>query len=138
MALVVPNVGEVELLDKMLKDALSTDENYTLKLYTAISGTLDKDTIASDFTEATFTGYTSKTLTRSGWVSASTVSNKASSSYAEQSWVGGSGANETILGYYIIGATSTVLLWAEQFSSSVVVQETDTIKVTPVFTLNSE
>jgi hypothetical protein len=33
MALVIADVGEIELLDKMLKDALSVDETYTLKLY---------------------------------------------------------------------------------------------------------
>jgi hypothetical protein len=33
MPLVVPNAGELELLDKMLKDALSSDEDYILKLF---------------------------------------------------------------------------------------------------------
>src|SRR5574342_469145 len=48
MALVVPDVGEVELLDKMLKDALSVDESYTLKLYSAISPALGEASVAGD------------------------------------------------------------------------------------------
>jgi hypothetical protein len=136
MPLVVPNVGEIELLDKMLKNALVTDENYTLKLFNN-NVTPDQSFTASSFTEATFTGYVAKTLTRSGWGAAATVSNKAQSSYAQQSWTCGI-VGDTIYGYYVVGATSTVLLWAERFTTPRTLGNTDILNVTPVFTLNSE
>lgn len=134
--LVLSNVGELELLDKMLKDALAVDENYTLKLFTN-NVIPDQSSVAGTFTEATFSGYVAKTLVRSGWSAATTVSNKAQSSYSQQSWTCGL-TGDTIYGYYVIGETSTVLLWAERFASPRIVANTDILNVIPVFTFNSE
>ncbi len=65
---------------KMLKDTLSTDENFILHLYknnyTPVAGTT-----STDFTEANFTNYVVKTLARATWRAAVTVSGKAESSY---------------------------------------------------------
>ena len=134
MALVVPNVGEVELLDKLIKDALSVDENYTLKLYTAISPALGEASVASDFTEAAFTNYVAKTLTRAGWAGASTAGGTTTTTYAQQSWTCGA-SGETILGYYVIGTTSGILLWAEAFASSRTLANGDVLNVTLSFGL---
>lgn len=133
MALVVPNVGEVELLDKMLKDALGVDENYTLKLYKTDVTPAESDTAVS-YTEADFTNYAAKTLTRANWGAASTAGGTTSSSYAQQSWTCGASGN-TIYGYYVIGATSTVLLWAEKFAVARVLADTDVLNLTPKFEL---
>ena len=136
MAMIFADVGELELLDKMLKDALTVDEDYTLKLYTN-NETPTQASVAGDFTEATFTGYAAKTLTRAGWNAATTISNKASATYGtDQTWTAGS--SQTIYGAYVIGTTSTTLLWAELFASSVSLVDTDTLTYTPVVTLNSE
>lgn len=137
MTLVVPNVGEVELLDKMLKDALGTNEDFILKLFSALSPSLSKDSVAGDFTEASFTGYSSKTLIRANWNNAAILGDKATSTYnSEQIWSVGS--TETILGYYIVGSVSGVLLWAEGFPSPIIVNSPDLINITPKLTLNSD
>lgn len=136
MPLVISNVGELELLDKMLKDSLTTDEDYTLKLFNN-NVTPDQASVASTFTETAFTGYAAKTLTRAGWSAATTVSNKAQSSYSQQSWTCGA-TGDTIYGYYVIAATSSVLLWAEKFASPRIVANTDVLNITPIFTFNSE
>lgn len=137
MALVIPDVGEIELLDKMLKDALSVDEDYTMKLYKNDYTPIGSST-AVDFTEADFTNYTAATLTRANWGAATTVNNKAQSTYsAQQSWTCGTGGN-TIYGYYIVGATSGVLLWAERFSAARILSDGDILNLTPIFTLASE
>lgn len=107
------NSGELELLDKMLKDALSTDETYSLRLfkndYTPINSSL-----TADFTVADFTNYANKTLSRAGWNASSTVSSKAQSDYgAAQSWTCGASGN-TVYGYYVVATTSTITLWAER------------------------
>ena len=137
MALVTPNEGELELLDKMLKDALSVDEGYTLKLYKN-DYTPDQSSTGSSFTEADFTSYAAKTLTRTGWGAATTISNKASATYsAQQSWTCGTTGN-TIYGYYIVAATSGKVLWAERFSSARTLANGDVLNLTPSITLNSE
>ena len=84
------NGGELELLDKMLKDALSSNEDYVLKLFRN-DYTPDQTTASGSLTEANFTNYAATTLTRAGWNTAVTVSNKAESSYgsAAQSWTCG-------------------------------------------------
>lgn len=135
MAILVPNVGERELLDKMLKDALSVDENYTLKLYKTDVTPSETDTTSS-YTEADFTGYSSKTLTRSGWAAASTDGGGVtSSSYAQQSWTN-SGSSQTIYGYWVQGATSGNLLWAEKFVTARVIANGETLNLTPKFQLD--
>lgn len=139
MALVVPNVGEVELLDKMLKDALDTDENYVLKLFHT-NVTPDANSTASSFVEATFTNYAAVTLTRTNWSAAVTNgSGKAESSYGSSalSWTCGA-TGDTIYGYWVIGATSGVCLWAEAFNTSRVLADSDVLNLTPKFSLSSE
>lgn len=138
MPLVVPNAGELELLDKMLKDALSVDENYILKLFRN-DVTPDQTFVVASMTEANFTNYAAKTLTRALWNAAVTVSSKAQSSYgtAAQSWTCSTTGN-TIYGYWVEGATSNVCLWAERFTVSRVLADGDVLNLTPQFTLNSE
>ena len=138
MALVTPNVGELQLLDKMLKDALSTDENYILKLY-SVDYTPDDATAPGSFTEATFTNYVAKTLTRALWNAAVTVTNKAETSYGTTplSWTCGA-TGQTVFGYYVIGVGSSQCLWAERFATSRVLADQDILNLTPKFTLNKE
>jgi hypothetical protein len=139
MALVVSNEGEIQLLQKMLKVALSTDENYILKLYRA-----DKTPAAADasgsFTEANFTAYAARTLTRANWSNAVTNgSGAAEVSYGTtaQSWTCGTTGN-TIYGYWVEGATSSKVLWAERFGTSRVLANGDILNISPKFTLQSQ
>jgi len=138
VALITPNAGELELLDKMLKDALSSDENYILKLYGA-DYTPDDSAVEGSFTESAFTNYAARTLTRANWNSAVTVSNKAETSYGSgpQSWTCGA-TGGTVYGYYVTGATSGTVLWAERFSTSRVLASGDILNLTLKFTLNKE
>lgn len=132
-ALLVPDVGEVELLDKMMKDALSVDEDYTLKLYKTNVTPAESDT-AGSYTVADFTNYVNKTLTRTGWAGASTAGGTTSTTYAQQSWTCGASGN-TVYGYYVIGATSGTLLWAELFGTARVLASGDTLNLTPAMEL---
>src|SRR5690606_3636164 len=99
MALVVPDEGELRLLDVMLKVALDTNEDQILKLFKN-DYTSDADSSSGSFTEADFTGYAARTMVRSSWNSAVTTSNKAEASYGPtpQSWTCGATGN-TIYGY---------------------------------------
>ena len=103
MALLVPNVGEIELLDRLLKGGSSVhDGSYTLHLFKNSYVPQDGSTL-SNFTEADFDGYADKALAQSSWASVSLNTNdKAESSYSQQSWTCGATGN-TIYGYYITG-----------------------------------
>lgn len=123
----------------MLKDTLSTDENYILKLFKN-DVTPDNTFTASSMTEADFTNYAAKTLARATWNAAVTNgSNKAETSYATspQSWTAGTTGN-TIYGYWVQAATSGAVLWAERFATARVLSDGDVLNLTPKFTLNSE
>jgi hypothetical protein len=124
--------GELQLLNKMLKLALSTDETYILKLYRT-DVTPNSSTSRTSFTEANFTGYAARTLTRANW-SAGVInaSNASEMSYGTtpQSWTCGTTGN-TIYGYWVEGTTSTKVLWAERFSTSRVLASGDKIKACP-------
>lgn len=116
------------MLDKLLK---TSEEDFSLRLYTAISPGLDENTVIGHLTAATFTGYSPIALTRSGWPAASTSAGTTSSAYAQQTWTHGGGGAQTILGYYVVGATSGTLLWVEAFAQSRTLNPGDELRVTP-------
>lgn len=140
MPIFLTDNAEVALLNKLLKTALSTNENYILKLYTN-NYTPSDGTVQNQFTEAVFTNYTSRTLTRAGWNTAQIVSNKAQSSYgaAPRSWTCGATGN-TVYGYWVTGDGTNAggILWVERFITSRVLANGDVLNLTPQFTLNSE
>jgi hypothetical protein len=134
MALVVPDLGEIELLTKLLINTTDT-EDYIVRLYQN-NYSPSNTTVVGDFTEANFTNYTAKTIARSDWASPSTFATKAESSVTAQSWTCGITGN-TLYGYYVIGSTSGVCLWAEQFAASRILVDGDILNLTPKFTLSS-
>lgn len=137
MPLVFANSGELLAIVWMLKST-STPENLTLKLYKNDYTPVATST-AGDFTECDFTNYSAKTLDRDTWGTASTVSGKASLAYdsAPQTWTCGATGN-TIYGYFVVGATSGTLIYAERFATPRPLTNGDTLNVQPVVTLNSE
>jgi hypothetical protein len=132
MTLLCPAQGQIQLLTKMLQAALSTNENYTLNLYQNNHTPAAGDT-SSNYTAASFTGYSAATLTRAGWANPSTVSGSALTSYATQSWTAGS--SQTVYGYYVLGATSGDVLWAEAFSTARALNSADVLNLNLQFTL---
>ncbi len=136
MSLLVPDVGEVKLLAGMLYGGAL--ENRTLKLYKTNVTPAESDTAAS-YTEADFTGYAATTLTSSQaagtWAVPTTAAGITSSAYGTNSVFSPTSA-QTVYGYYIVGATSTVLLWAELFSSSKNLVSGDTLTITPKMQLD--
>lgn len=116
-SIVTPDEGETELMDKMLKKALTVNEDYLLDLYQN-NYTPDQSSTAASFTVSTFGGYSQKILTRSGFNSAVLVGDVAKSQYGtDQVWTCTSGS-ENAYGYYIRGATSGKVLWAQRFDAA--------------------
>lgn len=130
MAAVVPNAGKKKLLELAVKE--TSPENFSLRLfkndYTPVAGS-----VAGDFTVADFTGYANATLTRASWGSATTA-DPSVIAYAAQTFTMSGGSAQTIYGYYVVGATSGTILWAERFSSAITLALTgDNISITPSF-----
>lgn len=137
MSLLVPDVGEVKLLARLLYQA-TTPENFTLKLYKTNVTPAESDT-AGSYTEADFTSYAAVTLTSTQaagtWAVPTTSSGTTSSTYGTNA-VFSPTSSQTVYGYFVVGATSTVLMWAELFSSSKNLVSGDTLTITPKLQLD--
>jgi hypothetical protein len=138
MALVVPDVGEVLKLAKVLyTNTVSSGGNLTLKLYQTDITPAESDThTAYDTAVCTFTNYVNKTLTAasggSNWSAATTSSGTTSSTYgggSPQSWTCGADG-DPVYGYQVQTSTP-VLQWAEKFSSVKTLTNGDTLNLTP-------
>lgn len=134
MPLLIPDVGECEMLDCVLKDA--APEALTLKLYSnnydAVEGS-----IAGNFTEVSGGGYAAKSLTRAGWNSASTAAGVSSSTYGTaQTW--SFTGTVAVVGYFLVGTTSGTVYWAERLYAGAgqTFNNGDSLTVTPKITLD--
>ena len=110
--------------------------NQLLKLYVNNVVTTDDTLLAAGFTEMSTLGYAAKTLTKTSWVVAQSAA-VGSGTYAQQTWTFTAGTAVTVYGYYVVDATSGLLLWFEAFAASKVIQNTgDQIIITPTITLS--
>lgn len=128
MTLLVPDVGEVEMLERILNYA--APDNCELKLYTNDKTPAEADVVGG-YTQASGFGYASKTLTGASWTVA-TATGTSEGTYAQQTWTF-TGALGNVYGYYVTDAGGTILLWAERFSDGPynIQNNGDQIKVTP-------
>ena len=117
-----------------------------MRLYKTNVTPAETDVIAT-YTEADFTGYVAKTLTRTvsastwntpatgaptgGWSAEAAVAESAYGS-AAQSWTCGATGN-AIYGYFISGVTSAKLILAEAFATPRTLVDTDVLNLTPRF-----
>ena len=113
MALIVPNVGEAEMLIRTF-----TYEGSKLKLYTN-DYTCTETSVIGNFTECAVAGYAHKTLlgtvTAGTWV-ISTLTNITTASYAEQEFLPTTAVS--CYGYMVTNSAGSVLLWAERFTGA--------------------
>ena len=127
-AILVPDVGERNLLDKLTGRGNAT-EDMILGLYRTDVTPAEADTLGT-FTEANFTNYVQKTLTDTSWGAASTNTGTTSAAYAQQSWTCGSTGN-TIYGALYIDTDTTTLIMTDDFASARVLTDTDILNFTP-------
>lgn len=133
MTLLVPNNGEGDALAALVNKTTATDP--ILRLYSSNTTPAETDT-AGTYTEATFAGYASITLTGSSW-GAPSEGAPSSISYAQQTFTRSStGTTENIYGYYVTRTTSGRIAWAERFSDGPypITNNGDNIKITPTIT----
>lgn len=128
MTLVVPNVGEVAMLEAIVGLAA------TLKLFTNDQTPAAGDT-DTDYDEASGFGYSDEALTSGSWVITPGAPSNGAYPMVVFSFTGALG---NVYGYYVVDAMGG-LLWAERFTDGpyLVAHDGDDIKVVPVFTLAS-
>jgi hypothetical protein len=129
MAIVIPDAGEVKLLDATIA---GDEANLTLFLFTNTI-TPGEAHITSDFTEAAGGGYAAKALAKATWNAASTTSGTTSKTYPEQTFTftGALTGNATIKGYGVKGASDGVIRWVELITDFQPAANGDTLKITP-------
>ena len=137
MALLVPDEGEVNMLERILNNAAADDVD--LRLYVNDVTPSESDTMASGsetYTECSETGYAAKTLTGASWT-ISTSTGTTSATYAQQDFVLTSGPVD-VYGYFVTDSTvGDTLLWAERFDTTASLGAGGgTVSVTPYIELD--
>lgn len=120
-------------------DDLTTQWNTNVhKLYLFQNNFVPLDSsVLGDFTEATFSGYASQSIS---YTAASLVGDFAicADSAARTFTVGMGGVSNTIYGYYVVDQTTGLLVYAERFSASINMNTVGaTITLTVQVTLSS-
>jgi hypothetical protein len=117
MALVVPNVGEVSLLQKMLNQ--NQTANLLLGLYQSNTTPTAFTTLGDLTPPATTYGYSMITVTNASWLIATPVgADYAEAGYSEQTFTFTSNSTATLLyGYYVTDSNNN-LLWLERFTNA--------------------
>jgi len=105
MALLVPNVGESEMLERILNGA----DDLVLHLFEVDHTPVEADVVTS-YDEVSTGGYASIALT-SPW----TISGDPTEGAYPQVSFDFTGA-ATVYGYYVTNGDNSILLWAERFS----------------------
>jgi hypothetical protein len=115
MALVVPNVAEVVMLQRLL--GVAANGNQVLRLYKSDVTPVEGTTIGSSagqITQTTADGYTAITLSTGSWAVA-TALGTTTGTYAEQTFT--FTTSETLYGYYVTDLSGN-LLWVERFTGA--------------------
>jgi hypothetical protein len=131
MALLVPDVGDVEMLTRVLNKGATGDVK--LHLYTNNYTPVAGSTVAN-FTECAAAGYAAITLAGASWA-ISTSAGTTTASYAAQTF--NLTASAVIYGYFVTNAAGTIVLWAELFTSAPfnIPSGGGSVQVTPKITL---
>lgn len=134
MALLVPNAGEEDALQAILNHTAATD--CILRLFQSNTTPAETDVTAT-YTEATFTGYASATLTGASWTI--TPGAPSDGTYAQQTFTSSADqASQSIYGYFVTRTTTGIIAWAERFTDGPynIANNGDNIKITPTITLD--
>ena len=112
MALIVPNEGEILLLQYMIN--MTAAEDQVLRLYTN-DPTLGETTVRGDLTDSTEAGYSPITLTAAGWTTTQ-VSGITTGVYDEVTFTYTTSAS--VYGYFVTDMSQNDILWVERFSGA--------------------
>jgi hypothetical protein len=133
--IVVPDEGEIVLMDWMLSDGPA---DLVLHLYKN-DYTPHRESVVTDFTEADFVDYASVTLTVAGWQPAVLDMGAAQKKWGSDFLAfATSGTSQVIYGYYVTTADGLTLVWAERFPAPQTVTVTSPAMLWPLLRGHSE
>lgn len=141
MALAIPNASEQVFLQSYLDLIDFTDGGHRVRLFTndpesGLTQAQIEALDASDFTEATFTGYAAVNRT-GGWSYDQNDPTVATNTPCVFQRTGGS--DQTVLGYYVTRGTSGTLAWYEYFPGPILFDNAgDQIQLTPTLTIEED
>jgi len=129
MALLVPDVGEVELLKRMLNFSATGDVQ--LYLYTSNTTPAEDDVVCSYTLSTVAGGTTVLVLTGTNWT-VQTNTGTTTGSHAQVTFTF-TGAEASIYGYVVTNAAGAILLWAERFTDGpyAIPSGGGSVKITP-------
>lgn len=110
MALVVPNSGEVKLLEYIVNKTSPT--NLVLHLYVNQVDLSTEAFSTGSFTEASESGYAAVTLTGSNWTASTTTG--VSTAVYDTGITFSFTVGQDVYGYYVTN-TANSIMWAEEF-----------------------
>ena len=134
MAMLVPNTGEVLVLEMLVNKTAAQD--LILKLFVNNVTPAETDTAAT-YTEATFTGYTAATLAGASWGSGSGGAPSSITYGSQQSFTASAGSQtDDVYGYFYVQSTSGTLLAAELDAAApfAIRNSGDKVQMTPAIT----
>jgi hypothetical protein len=135
----VPDAGAPVLLDTMIRVQLAVDESLSMRLYVN-DFTPGYGTVLASFVEATFGGYSRRTLDRSFWAPAVTQLNHVTTidlvNGAQLYTV--AAPVQTVFGIYLVGLLTTKVYFARRFDPPRVLVVGQQLRVSPRITLRSE
>lgn len=112
----VPNEGEARMAGLLVNASTVGPENLRLRLYKNDITPASTMTL-SDYTEATFTGYSAVTLTSDSWTITQDELAQATQTSATTFSCSATTA-ETVYGYFVTGSASSTLYWSERFDAA--------------------
>lgn len=130
MPLLFPNVGENIALEAVVNK--TAGQNLVLRLFQSNTTPAETD-VAGTYTEATFAGYASLTLTGANWnTGTGSVTYNAAQVFTRST----TGAVQNIYGYYCTQLASGILVYAERDGAApaAVTNAGDNISITPTIT----
>lgn len=131
MNMVMPNEGKTEVLDELFK-LTSTRPTWTLDLFQSNTTVGDAST-ASDFTIATFTGYSQAAIARADWGSATISSNIGNiTKTVPPSFVCTGGSSQTVYGWILRNASSGKIWFGQNFDTPIAMVNGATLAIDPM------
>ena len=122
----MPDEGEEDILDVILATTL------VLRLFKNNFSPVNAS-VLSDFTEADFTGYSSVSLTGGSWTT--TQGAPSTATYAQQAFTG-TGAAQTVYGYYITRTSSGRVWYYQRFTTPISVgSSTPVLRISPALSM---
>lgn len=137
-ALVVPDEGELVLLERMLRLDEYTTQGFLIHLYTN-DYTPNRESEYADFTEVVLAGYSAQALANADWNAPTTVGGVAQSVYGTGlvSFTV-TGGTTPVYGYFVTDEGETTCIWAQRFDALRTLDSGNPVQLIPILRLYSE